>query len=44
MDLRMPSDQMTARYVKHRKKLFFAPFQKVEARRVWAQKRRSSYS
>jgi hypothetical protein len=35
MDLRMPSDQMTARYVKHRKKLFFTPFQKVEARRVW---------
>jgi hypothetical protein len=35
MDLRMPSEQMTARYVKHRKKLFFTPFQKVEARRVW---------
>jgi hypothetical protein len=44
MDLRMPSDQMAARHVKHRKKLFFTPFQKVEARRVWAQKRRSSYS
>jgi very-short-patch-repair endonuclease len=35
VDLRMPSDQMMARYVKHRKKLFFTPFQKVEARRVW---------
>jgi len=35
MDLRMPSEQMTARYAKHRKKLFFAPFKKVEARRIW---------
>jgi hypothetical protein len=35
MDLRMPSEDMKARYEKHRKKLFFAPFKKVEARRVW---------
>ncbi len=35
MDLRMPSDKMKARYEKHRKKLLFTPFKKVEARRVW---------
>jgi hypothetical protein len=35
MDLRMPSDEMKARYEKHRKKLLFTPFKKVEARRIW---------
>ena len=35
MDLKMPSEQMTARYEKHRRKLFFTPFKEVEARRVW---------
>ena len=35
MDLRMPSGAMKARYEKHRKKLLFTPFKKVEARRVW---------
>jgi hypothetical protein len=33
--LRMPSDQMKARHEKHRRKLLFTPFKKVEARRVW---------
>lgn len=35
MDLRMPSADMKARYERHRKKLLFTPFKKVEARRVW---------
>ncbi len=35
MDVRMPSDEMKAKYEKHRKKLLFTPFKKVEARRVW---------
>ncbi|RYH15234.1 MAG: hypothetical protein EON54_28815, partial [Alcaligenaceae bacterium] len=35
MDLKMPSVEMTRKYLKHRKKLFFAPFKKVEARRIW---------
>lgn len=35
MDVRMPSDEMKAKYEKHRKKLFFTPFKKVETRRVW---------
>jgi hypothetical protein len=35
MDLRMPSDAMKAKYEKHRKKLLFKPFERVEARRVW---------
>jgi hypothetical protein len=35
MDLKMPSEQMKARYEKHRRKLFFTPFTRVEARRVW---------
>ncbi|WP_156786920.1 hypothetical protein [Afipia sp. 1NLS2] len=35
MDIRMPSEQMKARYEKHRRKLFFTPFKQVEARRVW---------
>ena len=35
MDSRMPTEQMKIRYEKHRKKLFFTPFKKVEARRVW---------
>jgi hypothetical protein len=35
MDLKMPSEQMKARYEKHRRKLFFTPFKQVEARRVW---------
>lgn len=35
MDTKMPSEQMKARYEKHRRKLFFTPFKQVEARRVW---------
>lgn len=35
MDIKMPSEQMKVRYEKHRRKLFFAPFKQVEARRVW---------
>lgn len=35
MDLKMPSEQMKIRYESHRRKLFFTPFEKVEARRVW---------
>ena len=35
MELKMPSEQMRARYEKHRWKLFFTPFKQVEARRVW---------
>lgn len=35
MDLRMPSPEMKTRYERHRRKLLFAPFKKVEARRVW---------
>lgn len=35
MDIKMPSEQMKARYEKHRRKLFFTPFKQVEARRVW---------
>ncbi|MBR0948350.1 endonuclease domain-containing protein [Bradyrhizobium liaoningense] len=35
MDIKMPSEQMKARYEKHRRKLFFTPFRQVEARRVW---------
>ncbi len=35
MDLRMPSKEMKARYEKHRKKLLFTPFKRVQARRVW---------
>ena len=35
MDMRMPSPEMKARYERHRKKLLFTPFKKVEARRVW---------
>ena len=35
MDLKIPSEQMKARYEKHRRKLFFTPFKRVEARRVW---------
>lgn len=35
MDLRMPSDKMRDRYERHRRKLLFAPFKRVEARRVW---------
>ena len=35
MDIRMPTAQMQHRYEKHRQKLFFTPFEKVEARRVW---------
>lgn len=34
-DMRMSSEETTAKYAKHRKKLFFTPFKKVEARRVW---------
>jgi hypothetical protein len=35
MDIKMPSEQMKARYEKHRRKLFFTPFKQIEARRVW---------
>jgi Protein of unknown function (DUF559) len=35
MDLNMPSEQMKVRYERHRRKLFFTPFKRVEARRVW---------
>lgn len=35
IDLRMPSNEMKARFEKHRKKLLFTPFKRVEARRVW---------
>ncbi len=35
IEINMPSQQMKARYEKHRRKLFFTPFGKVEARRVW---------
>lgn len=35
LDLRMPSEQMKLRYERHRKRLLFTPFKKVEARRVW---------
>lgn len=35
MDLKMSSEQMKVRYERHRRKLFFTPFKKVEARRVW---------
>lgn len=35
MDLRMPTEQMRLRYERHRKKLLFTPFKKVETRRVW---------
>lgn len=35
MDIRMPSDELKAKYEKHRKKLLFTPFKKVEARRIW---------
>ena len=31
----MPTEDLTERCTKHRKKLFQKPFQKVEARRVW---------
>jgi hypothetical protein len=34
-DMRMSSEETAAKYAKHRKKLFFTPFKKVEARRVW---------
>ena len=34
-DLRMPTEQMKARYERHRRKLFYTPFKQVEARRVW---------
>lgn len=34
-DMRMSSEETTAQYAKHRKKLFFTPFKKVEARREW---------
>ncbi len=35
MDMRMPSNDMKAKYEKHRKRLLFAPFAQVESRRVW---------
>jgi hypothetical protein len=43
MDIKMPSEQMKARYEKHRRKLFFTPFKQVEARRVWGPKHPSNY-
>lgn len=33
--MKMPTELMGDRYEKHRKKLFFTPFEKIEARRVW---------
>jgi hypothetical protein len=35
MDLKMPSQKMRGKYEKHRNRLLFTPFQRVEARRVW---------
>jgi hypothetical protein len=35
MDLRMPSEDMKARYERNRKRLLFTPFERVQARRVW---------
>lgn len=35
LDLRMPTEQMKLRYERHRRRLLFTPFKKVEARRVW---------
>lgn len=35
VDLGMPSQEMRIRYEKHRRKLLFRPFARVEARRVW---------
>lgn len=35
MDIKMPSEDMKARYERHRRKLFFTPFKQVEARRIW---------
>jgi hypothetical protein len=35
MDIKMPSEQMKARYERYRRKLFFTSFKQVEARRVW---------
>lgn len=35
MDLHMPSQKMKEKYEKHRSRLLFTPFQKIEARRVW---------
>ena len=35
LDLRMSSEKDTARYAKHRKNLFFKPFDKVRSRRIW---------
>lgn len=35
MDLRMPTAQMKERYERHRRRLLFTPFKRVEARRVW---------
>jgi very-short-patch-repair endonuclease len=35
MDMKMPSEDLTARCKKHRITLLFKPFQKIEARRVW---------
>lgn len=35
VDLGMPSQEMRIRYEKHRRKLLFRPFTRVEARRVW---------
>lgn len=35
MDLRMPTAQMNERYERHRRRLLFTPFKRVEARRVW---------
>jgi hypothetical protein len=35
MDMKMPSDDLKAKYEKHRNRLLFSPFQCLEARRVW---------
>jgi hypothetical protein len=34
-DVELPSEETTEKYSKHRRKLFFAPFQTVRARRIW---------
>ncbi|MFN3171375.1 MAG: hypothetical protein ACE37E_11890 [Hyphomicrobiales bacterium] len=34
-DIEMPSERMRDRYEKHRRKLFFTPFERLEAGRVW---------
>ncbi len=35
IDMKMSSEEAAEKYKKHRKKLFFKPFSKVESRRIW---------